>query len=1177
MFSHLPQRVDRVPQFDQLKETLAHGGVAQIDGLTGAARALVLARLAQCRGGQILVITYQEEQCRRLYDDLRGFGIPDAQLFVLPATQSQWLFRDTLDYRTVGERIAALCALGSGTPCIVLSTPEGTFQRTCTPNDLIAPRITVRRGRALDMEALLRRLVDLGYEHETTVTRPGQFSHRGGIIDIFASTEENPVRLEFFGDEIESLRTFDISSQRSVQQIEQLTISPMREVPITERHLQLAIPAMRSMLQLRKQEFASLRDREGFNRIQERIDEDIARLESGVYFDGVEEYLPYLVPEYQCALDFLQQTVENSARTEPMVVVDEPGQGRLHWDRLRTELEHAREPRFKRGELLTGAEPETAAVSRWDGLHQERACLVLSHLPRPYPEFPAELRIGVSAGLLESYRHRLPALAEEIRVWLSNGGECLVAADQPHRVREILVEQNVPTAPEGDPLQPGAVHIVEGRLRQGFKFAEAGLFLLTDAEMFGAARPVSGKKRAQGGIAISTILDLRENDYVVHVHHGIGIYRGLVKRQVEGADRDFLYVQYAGADALYVPADQIDRIQRYVGGDGNPPVINKLGGSEWQKTTRKVKEQARRMAGELIRLYAARESSQRVGLGEDTPWQAEMEDAFPYTPTPSQARAIADVKQDLMGPRPMDRLVCGDVGYGKTEVAVRAAFKVTEAGRQVAVLCPTTVLAAQHHTTFMERFAAYPTRIELLSRYRDKKQQRETIEALKLGEVDIVVGTHRLLSKDVEFKNLGLVVVDEEQRFGVAAKERLKQLRTSVDVLTLSATPIPRTLGMALSGLRDMSIIEDPPTGRLPILTYVREYNEEVIRDAILRELERGGQVYVVHNRIETIDHLANRIRKLVPDCRIGIGHGQMSEDDLEALMNAFYHGEYDILVCTTIIENGVDVSNSNTIIVNNADKLGLSQLYQLRGRVGRSNRQAYAYLLYEGHKVLSEEADRRLSAIKEFTALGSGYQVAMRDLEIRGAGNLLGAEQSGLIVSVGYDLYCKLLAQAVQELQGTEATDEALPPVDLPITAHIPSNYIPGEAERIYIYKRMAAVTSIADITALQEELEDRYGDPPREVWNALAVLRLRLRAQGMGITSIRGEQKKVTIRFDTNHRFSSTALRLLTFAFKQHKFLPDQCVMQLGSAKVMEEVEQMLDVLDKAMRNEGVGGKTI
>lgn len=1171
----LPQRVDQLAGFDALLSTLnAPRGCAQIDGLAGPAKALLLARLFQRRGKQILILTYQNEQAQRLLDDLRHFGIPEQQLFHLPASEHRWLSHDITDHYALGERIAALSALGSGEPYIVVGAADAIFQRTSPREDLLGPTFHLRTGETIDLDNLLARLVEMGYEAETTVTRPGQFSRRGGILDIFPSTALAPVRLDLFGDEIEQLRLFDVSSQRSTGRLEEVQIAPAREVYLSTERVERGVQVIRAIYARRLQKLEEEGNWEAADTLTARIEGDLARLENRAYFDGIEEYLPFLVPESICALDYLGEYA--------LVVIDEVAQVRAHWDRLHAELTESRQRRFARGELLdvaAGAMPQADEIRR---IPTEFHTLVLSQLSRHDEDFPAEYRLTVSSAAMESYRSRLSFFGDEVATWLANGADCLLVSEQPHRVREICAEMNVPVrgheellagdgATSGE-VQP-ALQVLEGRLRQGFKFADIGLYVATDAELFGSTRPVVTRRRAAGGIPVSTLLDLRENDYVVHIHHGIGIYRGLVKRTVEGAERDYLYIQYAGSDRLFVPADQIDRVQRYIGGEGAPPPINRIGGNEWQRTTRRVKEQAREMARELIELYAARQAAERPSYGDDSPWQIEMEEAFPFEETPSQWKAICDVKADLEGVKPMDRLICGDVGFGKTEVAIRAAFKVVEAGKQVAILCPTTVLAAQHHTTFSERLAAYPVRIELLSRFRNRQQQKKIIEALKAGTVDIVVGTHRLLSKDVAFRDLGLVVVDEEQRFGVAHKERLKQLRKSVDVMTLTATPIPRTLSMALSGLRDMSVIDDPPSGRMPIITYVREYDEDLIRDAILREIERDGQVYFVHNRIESINYVAQRVQRLLPEARIRVGHGQMSEDELEKIMYDFYHREYDVLVCTTIIENGLDIPNVNTIIVDGADRMGLAQLYQLRGRVGRSNRQAYAYLLFHPNKRLTEEAEHRLLAIQEFTALGSGFQIAMRDLEIRGAGNLLGPEQSGAMVSVGFDLYCQLLAQAVSEIKGEEPQDSSLPPVDLPITAHIPEDYIPNEAERIFFYKRMSGVTNETDIAALQEELEDRYGDLPRAVWNALAVLRLRLRAKQAGIAGIRGERKEVVIRFAPHARLTPEAVRLLTHMYRHHRFMADSVVLGLSSTKVLEEVEQMVSMLECALRE----GKSI
>jgi transcription-repair coupling factor (superfamily II helicase) len=1225
----LPQRVDRLPGFDSLLSALQpktapspptpspkngrggstaehlhqshrsrEGGDAasgkpghgQVVGLSGAAKSLFLARVFQKREGQMLVVTYQSEQAQRMWDDLLHFGIPEERLFLIPASESRWLSNDVTDYRALSERIAALSALASGEPCVVIGTAEGVFQRTAPPEDILAHVVSLRAGEQVELDDLLPRLIEMGYESETTVARPGQYSKRGGILDIFPSTQSSPVRIELFGDEIESIRAFDVSTQRSTGRMDSVQILPMREVRLTTERVNNAVQKLRAALQDRKLELAKAHNRAAFDLLNERIEDDITRLQNGAYFDGLEEYLSYLVPEEICALDYLSaesgvlsaEELDSAPSTQhsALVVIDEPGQVNAHWERLAKELGESRERRFERGEILQGTTHSSTIADGMERAAAEFSTLVLSQLHRKYEGFPAGKELSVSSAPMDTYRHRINFFADDVSTWMANGADCLIVSDQPQRVREICAELKVPvwdggSVGEGEttthtpplPHPHTALRVLEGRLRQGFKFADIGLYLATDAELFGSARPVVARRRATGGIPISTILDLRENDYVVHIAHGIGIYRGLVKRTIENSERDFIHVQYLDG-SVYVPADQIDRVQRYIGGEGAPPLVNRIAGNEWQKSTRKVREQAREMAKELIELYAARQKAERPSLGDDTPWQHEMEAAFPYEPTRGQIQAIEDVKADLEESKPMDRLVCGDVGFGKTEVAIRAAFKVVEAGKQVAVLCPTTVLAAQHHTTFSERLAAYPITVELLSRFRSPKEQKQTIEALKAGTVDIVVGTHRLLSKDVEFEKLGMIIVDEEQRFGVAHKERLKQMRKSVDVLTLTATPIPRTLSMALSGLRDMSVIEEPPAGRMPITTYVRDYDDDIIRDAILRELERDGQVYFVHNRIESIAHVAQRVQRLVPDARVAVGHGQMSEDDLEKLMYDFYHHNFDVLVCTTIIENGLDVPNTNTIVVDNADRMGLAQLYQLRGRVGRSNRQAYAYLLYRANKALSEDAERRLIAIREFTALGSGFQIAMRDLEIRGAGNLLGAEQSGAIVSVGYDLYCQLLAQAVAEAKGEEPAEDTLPPVDLPITAHIPEDYIPNEAERIFFYKRMSSVRSFADIAGLQEELEDRYGDPPKPVWTALAILRLRVRCREAGIAGIRGERTEVVIRFAPHARLTAEAIRILMGLYKKHRFTGESVAFTLTSPKIMEEVEGMVEILERALK---------
>ncbi len=1158
----LPRLLDALPGFREMIETLkGETGAVEIEGMTASAKGFALARVFARLDRPLFVITHSQEQAQRLWDDVIRFGVSPHNVCTLPSSQSLFLDGDITDYRVIGERIGALLTLAQQEPCIVIGTLEAALQRTSPPDDLVPAVFTLEAGGTVEFDTAVARLVEMGYEASNTVTRPGEFSRRGGILDVFSSTADAPVRIELFGDEIETIRPFDVATQRSTGRNALVELAPVREVRLSVERVLPALDTIRTAFVKRKAELAAkggTAAREAIERLSDRVEGILVSLEQQAYFTGLEQYLPYLVPETVCALDYLPKN--------GVVVLDEPHLIHEHWDRITGEVQTARERQWERGEILD-VFPHALAYKSGMTRLAAHPSLLLSLLGRRVEGFEVKQTLRINSTPTENYRGRMTALADEVGTWLANDCRVVFVSDQPARVREICAELHLPVQPGGSGIGGRAgLHVQDGRLRAGFSLADLRLYVLTDAELFGAARTVAPRRKVAGGVAISSVLDLRDGDFVVHIHHGIGQYRGLVKRTVEGTQRDYILVQYQGGDRLFVPADQIDRIQRYQGTDGNPPQINKLGGNDWQRTTRKVREQAREMAGELIRLYAARHAATRPNFGQDGPWQIEMEESFPYEETRDQLRAIQDVKADLEREQPMDRLICGDVGFGKTEVALRAAFKVVTAGKQVAVLCPTTVLAAQHLTTFRERFAAYPLSIELLSRFRTKQEQAKTVQGLKEGTVDIVIATHRLLSKDIVFKNLGLVVVDEEQRFGVAHKERLKQLRTQVDVLTLSATPIPRTLSMALSGLRDMSVIEDPPEGRIPVLTYVREYDDELLRDAVLRELERDGQIYYVHNRVESIHHVAVHLQRLVPDARILVGHGQMSEDELERVMVAFYHHEADILLCTTIIENGLDVSNANTILLDNADHLGLSQLYQLRGRVGRSSRQAYAYLFYRRDKLLTEVAEQRLAAMKEFSALGSGYKVAMRDLEIRGAGNLLGAEQHGAMISVGFDLYAQLLAQAVQELKGEDITEDILPPMDIPVTAHIPNEYIPGEAERIYFYKRMSAVRSVPDIENLQSELEDRFGDPPRPVWDALAILRLRLRCQEIGIAAVRGEAANIQIRFTPGVRLTPQAVQLLTAAFKNYRFTPDGVVIPLTGPKVLPQVEEMIATLEQA-----------
>ncbi len=1150
-------------EFREVRDALSYAsGVNQLEGLTGAAKGFFLGGLFRELGRSALVITYSSEQAERLADDLTQFGYSNDEIYVLPPSDALIYEEGAPDYRVIGQRLSAMDALSNGKFAVVIAPINGALRRTMPRHVLQDSRITTRVGETLIIDEFVRRLVDLGYERTEICETHGEFSQRGGIIDIYPSNEDEPVRIELFGDEVESIRMFDPSSQRSHGHRKHVTVLPAREMVLTPENTEAAAQVIRSEMedQIRRLQEAGQHDEAA--RISEKIEDDITRITNLAFFDGIEEYLPYIHPEECSILDYLLPSA--------VVVLDELNQIASHWDQLEQEMLEVLINRAGRGLLLASTrgqhvtlESAMQKVSGWP-------VLLLSMLDRAVPFFAPDRKFHVESSPMETFAGQFDMLADQIRTWTSNGLRVVIATSQHDRTIELLNERDIGTGSAEDLNSSSAsgVYMSAEPLRTGFKIPDLKLTVLSDAEVFGITRTRRPRRISKEGIPISTILDLKEGDYVVHISHGIGIYRGIERLESGGVSRDYLLLEYAGDDRLYVPTEQIDRVQKYIGGEGNAPIVHRLGGSEWARATKRVKQAVREMAKELIELYAWRQALGGFSFSPDSPWQQEMESAFPFEETPDQLEAINDVKRDLEEPKPMDRLICGDVGFGKTEVAVRAAFKVVNDGKQVAVLAPTTVLAQQHWNTFKERLGAFPISIEMLSRFRTRKEIKEVLEGLKIGTVDIVIGTHRMLSKDVQFKDLGLLIVDEEQRFGVGHKERLKQLKKTVDALTMTATPIPRTLHMSLAGIRDMSVINDPPQGRTPIKTFVREYEDEIVREAIIRELDRGGQVYFVHNRVENIAHVASHIAKLVPYARVDIGHGQMDEDDLERVMVDFYDRKFDVLVCTTIIESGLDIPNVNTIIINDADKMGLAQLYQLRGRVGRSDKQAYAYLMFKREKSLSEVAEKRLDAIKEFTDLGSGFRVALRDLEIRGAGNLLGAEQHGQIAQVGFDLYCQLLSQAISELKGEEVEEVTLPPVDLPFDAYIPNDYITSEAQRIFFYKKMAAAKSMKDVQQVQEEMDDRFGDPPRAVWNMLAVLRLRIRAAEFGIGSIATEKRQIIIKMSNGFRILPDIAKELQRTYKRHWFQPDKVVLNPENPRIIGLVEDMVEVVGKALK---------
>jgi transcription-repair coupling factor (superfamily II helicase) len=1088
-----------------IEEGLASAGASRIrvEGVVEPAKALVIAGLARASSYPILVISPSSESAERMHQDVRALleepgdagGKP--RVLLLPSLEAL-LYEDVApDPALVGDRLLTLRSLLAGEPVVVVTSPAAALQRSLPPEILSHSLQAFAVGRGVDRDALVRHLVMLGYQQEEMVTGPGQFSVRGGVVDIYAAGACWPVRMELFGDEIESLRTFDPGTQRSLSDVGSLSLIPAREVLLTEEALARGMPLIEKAALEQAAKLAAQGKETEAARLRERSAEVVEALRQGVHSPGLEYLLPFLFPDPTTVLDYLPR--------DAVVVVDEPDRVPERYAEFLDELGEIAEARVRQGMLLVTPAPLHLPWEEAEAALARRRLVELRLLGRLGARGGAR-RVEIPSQRMTAFAGDLTRLSHELQSWQQQGARVLMATRQADRLIEMLQEAGIGgmarETPDMSP-QPGQIVLSERPLSEGFYLPGLRFAALTDREVFGWRKLHQPyRRRVATGVPLHALTDLTPGDYVVHINHGIGVYRGLVRGGPGTGEREYLLIEYAGEDRLYVPTEQFDRVQKYLGGDEQPPQVHRLGGSEWERAKRRAKRSAREMAAELLRIYAARHQQPGHAFAADTIWQREMEDGFSFEETPDQLAAVNDVKGDMESPRPMDRLVCGDVGFGKTEVAIRAAFKAVMDGMQVAVLAPTTVLAQQHYTTFRERLAAYPVRIELLSRFRSHRDQKRVVEALAAGAVDIVVGTHRLLSSDVRFKRLGLVVVDEEQRFGVRHKERLKQLRTVVDVVTLTATPIPRTLHMALSGIRDISLINDPPEGRIPIITRAMERDDSLIREAILRELERGGQVYYLHNRVESIAHAAHHVQQLVPHARVAVAHGQMQEPELEHAMLDFYAGEAQILVSTTIIENGLDIPNANTLIVSDADQLGLAQLYQLRGRVGRSSRQAYAYLMWTPFKRLTETAEKRIAAIREFSQLGSGFKIALRDLEIRGAGNLLGPEQHGFVASVGFELYMQMLSDAVQEARGKEAPARPEVSVDLPVNAYLPQDYAPDLNQRIELYRRLAAAPDQQAIDELAEEIADRFGRPlPPPVQNLVRLARLKVRCAAAGV----------------------------------------------------------------------------
>ena len=1090
--------LERRPAYVEMIRRLESGDPAGTLEAPDPAKPYLLASVWRRLNVPALVVVPRPEDARRLHDQLLSYLEDGSQVYLYPEPEVLPFERLMVDAGTNNQRMTALAALcdagtgstGGGNPLVVASA-GAALRKTLSPAAVEESGHSLRPGDRVQLGELYSRWVALGYQREEAVEVPGAFSQRGGILDVFPPSSELPFRMELWGDEIESIRLFDPSSQRSVGAVQEARVCPARDT----------LPA--------------LSDADRVSRLAQGM--DLSQCSPAAYDRYQEELALLLSGQEVDELPFYNGLLNDSHLVEHLparglLVVDREGEVEAEVEKLADRVAELRRVRESRGELP--ANFPSAQVS-WSRFHED-----VRERRRLYVKSWSGSEGGLEFRTAPSFNGRPQRFAADVARMLQDGERVVVVSRYTRRVSELLSDgglgSGVASALESAP-PPGSVVVVPGNLREGWRMpvGDGGAVLFTDSEIFGAAKERRPRRRTP--VKRQAFLsELVPGSYVVHVDHGVASFTGTTSMDSGGEEREYLVLEYAEGDKLYVPTEHLDRVSPYLASNDRPPSLTRLGTAEWTRIKERVKHAAREMAEELLELYASRQVVQGRAASADTPWQRELEDSFPYEETEDQERTIVEVKGDLERVQPMDRLVCGDVGYGKTEVALRAAFKTVSDGMQVGVLVPTTVLAQQHYATFTERLAPFPVRVAVLSRFRTRKEQAEVVEGLKLGTVDIVIGTHRLLQKDVRFKDLGLVVVDEEHRFGVAHKERLKRMRREVDMLTLSATPIPRTLYMGLSGIRDMSTMDTPPEERLPVKTYVSEYSDDVVREAILRELERGGQVFLLHNRVQTIRRMEANLRKLLPQARIAVGHGRMAESELEEVMLSFSEGDVDVLVCTTIIESGLDIPNANTLIIDRADRFGLAQLYQLRGRVGRGGHRAYAYLLVPRGRRVTEAATRRLKVILEATELGSGFRIAMRDLEIRGAGNILGAEQSGYIHAVGFDLYSQLLNEAVADLRSSNGSapgsvpvpegdrERAQARVDLDLAAYIPESYVSHLPTRLGVYQRLTRLKARHEIEDTRDELRDRFGPLPQEVENLLYLVDLKLLASGGWVESI-------------------------------------------------------------------------
>lgn len=1055
-----------------------------------------------------LIVTYSDIRAREIYEEYRFY---DRMTHIYPAKDLIFYQADIHGNELTQGRVKALRRIAENKPVTVVTTFDSLMTPQVPLSVWKAHILKLSKGGPLDERNIATRLVNMGYEKNYQVEAPGQFSIRGGIIDIFDLTEENPYRIELWGDEIDSIRSFDILSQRSIENLESVSIYPATELVLSSSDKEAGL------LEIQKEckETAIKFRKRGKPEEAARLEKQVAGFLEQIEFQAganLDSYIHYFYKYTDSFLDYFD--AENS-----IVILDEPVRIREHADAVELEFRESMMHRMEKGYLLPKQMELLSSVEETAAHILGRKSLSMATLDMKNPLIKARNKFDITAKSISSYNNSFEALVKDLEKYRKNGYRIVLLSGSRSRAQRLannLQDMDIPAFFTENPmriLKAGEVMTYYGSVHKGFEYPMIKLVVISESDIFATEKKKKKRKTSYEGQKIQNFTDLKVGDYVVHEHHGLGIYRGIEKVEVDKVAKDYMKIEYRDGGNLYVLATGFSVIQKYASADAKRPKINKLGSKEWGNTKSKVRGAVNEVAKDLVQLYAARQQKEGYPFGKDTVWQKEFEEMFPFEETADQLSAIEETKKDMESTKIMDRLICGDVGYGKTEVAIRAAFKAVQEGKQVVVLVPTTILAQQHYNTFSQRMKDFPIRVDLLSRFRTGAAAKKTLTDLQKGLVDIVIGTHRVLSDDVKFKDLGLLVIDEEQRFGVAHKEKIKKMKENIDVLTLTATPIPRTLHMSLIGIRDMSVLEEAPNDRMPIQTYVMEYNEEMVREAIVRELARDGQVYYVYNRVNNIADVAADLNKLVPEANVAYAHGQMKESELEKIMLDFIEGEIDVLVSTTIIETGLDIPNVNTMIIHDSDNLGLSQLYQLRGRVGRSNRNAYAFLMYKRDRMLKEVAEKRLQAIKEFTDLGSGFKIAMRDLEIRGAGNLLGKVQHGHMEAVGYDLYCKMLNEAVKKEKGIETIEDFNTTIDLDVDAFIPNEYIMNEYQKLDIYKRIASCLSSQECDDMYDEMKDRFGNVPKSADNLLRISRIRLKAHRLYVSEMKGKNGEIRI----------------------------------------------------------------